>query len=255
MRLYVETHGHGPELVLLHGWGLHGGIWKGIVADLAKQYRVTIIDLPGHGRSRAPADKDTLAGFAAAVAQVAPDAATWLGWSLGASVAMRAALDMPQRIERLILVSATPRFVAGRDWPAGMRPAEFDAFADSLTRDVRTTLTRFVALQVRGANDAPGTLRQLRALIVHRPPPGLKALQAGLALLRHTDLRGELADIHCPALLIHGACDQLVRAEAAAALHTLLPLARLQLIREAGHAPFLSHRQAFLHAIDGFMHD
>ncbi|KAF0190741.1 MAG: pimelyl-acyl-carrier protein methyl ester esterase [Gammaproteobacteria bacterium] len=255
MKLYVESHGNGPELVLIHGWGLHGGIWKSITADLAKRYRVTIIDLPGHGRSRVHADDDMLAAYAEAVAQVAPEQATWLGWSLGATVAMRAALDMPRRIERLILVAATPQFVAGRDWPAGMKAAEFDAFADNLAHDVRATLTRFLALQVRDANDAANTLRQLRALIANRPLPGLKALQQGLDILRHTNLRDELADIHCPALLIHGTKDSLIPPHAAQAMQSALPQATLDLIHEAGHAPFLSHKQRFLHAIDGFIDD
>ncbi len=255
MKLYHESHGQGPELVLLHGWGLHGGIWKSFVADLAKLHRVTIIDLPGHGRSRAPADDDTLAGFAAAVAQVAPDEATWLGWSLGATVAMRAALDMPDRVTRLIAVAATPQFVASRDWPAGMKPAEFDAFASHLAHDVRATLTRFLALQVQDAQNAPDTLRQLRAMIDNRPTPGLKGLSVGLELLRHTSLCNELNRIRVPLRLIHGTKDRIVSPDAAQATQAALPNATLELIHEAGHAPFLSHRQRFLHAVEDFIND
>src|SRR6185437_12924270 len=50
--LYMETQGQGPELLLLHGWGLHGGIWDTLVPKLAPHLRITRVDLPGHGRSR-----------------------------------------------------------------------------------------------------------------------------------------------------------------------------------------------------------
>ena len=54
MKLYTETLGAGPDLVLLHGWGLHAGVWESTAAELAKSWRVTLVDLPGHGRSPTP---------------------------------------------------------------------------------------------------------------------------------------------------------------------------------------------------------
>ena len=51
--LHVETFGSGPDLVLLHGWGMHGGVWGDFALRLAERYRVHVIDLPGHGFSAA----------------------------------------------------------------------------------------------------------------------------------------------------------------------------------------------------------
>lgn len=256
MKLYHETHGdNGPDVVLLHGWGLHGGIWKPVAAELAQHYRVMIVDLPGHGRSRAPTDNATLQSIVASLAEIAPAQATWLGWSLGATIAMRAALDMPDRVARLILVAATPLFIARTDWPAGMNAVEFDMFADSLACDIRATLKRFLALQVRDSRDAPFTLRQLRARLADRPPPALKALQLGLEILRQTDLRSELDGIRCRALLIHGAKDSIVPINAARSLHASLPAATIATIPDAGHAPFLSDRERFLDIVHQFLHD
>ena len=101
--LHSRTLGCGPDIVLLHGWGAQGSIWNEIAADLAARYRVTMIDLPGHGKSpeseREP--EPTLASLTARVAQVAPTRATWLGWSLGGMVAMQLASETPQRGEKL----------------------------------------------------------------------------------------------------------------------------------------------------------
>jgi pimeloyl-[acyl-carrier protein] methyl ester esterase len=51
MALHVETFGSGPDLVLLHGWGMHGGVWGDFALRLAEHHRVHAIDLPGHGYS------------------------------------------------------------------------------------------------------------------------------------------------------------------------------------------------------------
>src|SRR3990167_1523074 len=59
--LFAETMGDGPELVLLHGWGLHSGIFEPIRAELTRQFRVTFIDLPGFGQSAAPTEPYSLA--------------------------------------------------------------------------------------------------------------------------------------------------------------------------------------------------
>lgn len=48
--LYCQSWGSGPDLVLLHGWGMHGGVWDDTVEAFIDDWRVTVIDLPGHGR-------------------------------------------------------------------------------------------------------------------------------------------------------------------------------------------------------------
>ncbi|KAB2856246.1 MAG: alpha/beta fold hydrolase, partial [Anaerolineae bacterium] len=51
--LYRHTVGSGPDVVLLHGWGMHSGVWEDVVEALLDHHRVAVFDLPGHGYSRA----------------------------------------------------------------------------------------------------------------------------------------------------------------------------------------------------------
>ena len=51
MNLHVESSGRGESLVLLHGWGMHGGVWSDVAEKLAADFRVHSVDLPGYGRS------------------------------------------------------------------------------------------------------------------------------------------------------------------------------------------------------------
>jgi pimeloyl-[acyl-carrier protein] methyl ester esterase len=252
MTLYTQSSGSGPELVLIHGWGLHGGVWETLVPLLEPAFRVTCVDLPGHGRS-AWRNTDGLEGMAQAVLESAPARAAWVGWSLGGLVAAQAALTAPARIERLVLLAATPSFVRRPDWPLAMAPELLEAFADDLRRDYRHTLQRFLALQVHGSEQAQIVLRGLRARLLQRDPPAPQALAAGLEILRTADLRARLADIACPVLFLMGARDTLVPAAAARQALDHMPNARVEIVAGAGHAPFLVAPGAVAAVIGDFL--
>ncbi len=128
MALHVERHGSGPDLVLLHGWGLHGGVWSALAARLATSFRVHVVDLPGHGGSR-DALLAGLDGLVDAVAEVTPVGARVCGWSLGGLAALRLAARHPAQVAALALVSTTPCFVRRDDWPHAMAPETLADFA------------------------------------------------------------------------------------------------------------------------------
>lgn len=250
--LHSRVLGRGPELVLLHGWGMNGAVWEDAAEALAPDFRVTLIDLPGHGHSPWSGQELHLADWAHACLRVAPPAALWVGWSLGGSVALEAALGAPQRVRALVLVTTTPCFVRDRHWSHALPEVTLARFRDALGADPGDTLGRFLALQVKGSDSALAVLRTLRRRIAERPPPSPAALDAGLHLLRHTDLCGRLPGLRPPSLWIYGERDTLVPRRSAEALAGLLPGARVEVIRGAAHAPFLSHRDQALDLLRRF---
>jgi len=235
----------GLSLVLLHGWGMNAAVWAGLPAalttTLAAGWPIAPIELPGHGASPFPPAAVDLDAWADACLALAPPRAVWLGWSLGGLVALAAALRAPQRVAGLILMTATPRFVRAPDWPAAMAGETLDQFHSGLLAEPAATLDRFLALQVRGSEAARETLRTLRRDLAARPTPDPRALALGLDLLRDGDLRLRLAELSCPSLWLFGSHDTLVPAAVGPAIAGLLPAARVQVIRGAAHAPFLSH--------------
>ena len=255
MRLVVDSIGAGEDLVVLHGWALHCGLFDGIAAALAERFRVHFIDLPGHGQNAAnplPADIDTLAGE---VLDAAPTHAHWLGWSLGGMVAMAAAARAPARVHRVVTVASSPRFIVGPDWPAAIPVATLDAMAASLQENFHLTVKNFLALQVLGDDQAFSLLRELRDKAYAHGEPKAASLANGLKILRDADLRPRLRDIRAPLLAIMGSRDRLAPPAAGQALANLVPDGRSLTLAKAAHAPFISHREEFLDAVFAFLEE
>ena len=244
MAMHCETRGTGPDLVLLHGWGLDSRVWSGVADELARDFRLTLIDLPGHGRSPARAATD-LPRMARALLRAAPGHAVWLGWSLGGLAALQAALDEPSRVARVLTVAGTPRFVQAGDWPRAVAPAVFDGFASDLQGDYPGTVRRFLALQARGSDQGRDTLRALRGLAPEEGTAAPPALAQGLGILRQADLRPRLAALEVPLAMLFGARDGLVPAGVAEHIAGLRPDADITILEGAGHAPFISHPAEF----------
>lgn len=240
MKLHVETLGEGPELVLVHGWSMHGEVCHGLAERLAARFRVHVPDLPGHGKSR-DERLPALADLAAGLADLFPGAAHVCGWSLGAQVAMRWGLDRPAQVQRLALIAATPRFSAGDGWQAASALGDLEAFARALHADYRGTLERFIALQAMGSPSPRTVVAEFRRRLAHAAAPDLEALDAGLRLLATTDLRSEAGRLRQPTLILHGERDAIVPEAAGEWLARALPDGRLEVIPAAGHGPFVSH--------------
>ena len=249
MSLHVEIAGHGRDLVLLHGWGLHSGAWDEVAPALAKRARVHAIDLPGHGHSRA-VPVDSFDAAADAVAAHVPAGAVVCGWSLGALFAQRLARRHPARVARMALVAATPCFAARPGWEHAMAASTIEAFARDLARDCAATLARFVRLNaLNGAHDREA-VRAFTARLAGRGAPAAGALAASLAWLREVDLRDDARGLAQPTVVLHGARDAIVPVEAGRWLARRIPGARLHELADAAHLPFFTHREAFLAALE-----
>lgn len=251
--LYVQTIGRGPDIVLVHGWGMHSGIWEDVIEALVDDYRVTYLDLPGHGYSRFTATGHSLQSLTRIVTAAAPPRAVWVGWSLGGLIAQRLAIDAPERVEKLVLVSSSPCFVRRPDWPHAMEYRLLHAFAENLSRDYRATLKRFLALEVHGGEHEVTLLRQLREIVFQHGDPDTETLRDGLTILENTDLRSELGRIACPTLLLLGRRDKLVPVSAGSATQYLLADGRLYIFERAAHAPFFSHLTEFISHLRAFV--
>ena len=267
LNLHIDVVGDGPPLVLLHGWAMHGGVFAPLLERLRQHHTVHVVDLPGHGLSQHSGIALTLEASVATIAAQVP-VAPWCGWSLGGLVALHAAATRPQRLQGLVMLCASPRFVrdapvdavdagaghASDPWRFGMSAEIFRDFASGLRGDYRGTLDRFIALEAFGSDDARGELRALRGEVFARGEPAAHVLADGLELLETSDLRGALPTLAVPSLWIAGRRDRLVdpRAMRIAADSVQASPSHYVVIEHGGHAPFLTHADEVAACIDAF---
>lgn len=241
-----------PPLVLLHGWGMHGGVWQGLAARLPRERQLLMPDMPGYA-AQPQLDTCTLEALAQYLLAGWPAQVDLCAWSLGGLVALTVARIAPQRIRRLVLVGSTPCFVDRPDWDCGMPAAVFSGFADALQQEYEPTLRRFIALQAQGDVAAREALTVLRAQLFARGRPGVDTLRCGLDLLLHSDVRASVPQVMVPTLVVQGSHDRLVPPCAAHWLATHLAQGHLLEMRAAGHAPFLSHVEEFARHLQEFL--
>jgi pimeloyl-[acyl-carrier protein] methyl ester esterase len=251
-KIHQQTFGKGNSIVLVHGWAMHSGIWRDFAGQLAQNYQVTCIDLPGHGRSE-KVDTFTLDQISdALVNSVSDESSCWLGWSLGATVVLDIARRFPERVNSLILLAGNPLFTQTAQWP-GMNAGLLDAFAGQLNEDCQATLLRFLSLQVNSLPDYKTLLRTLKSAVMECDAPDSETLQGGLEILKNADLRPVLSGTSVPVSVILGTRDTLVPVSTGQNMQELGSDITLNIIDKAGHVPFLSHPQEVLTIISRFM--
>jgi pimeloyl-[acyl-carrier protein] methyl ester esterase len=233
------------DVVFLHGWAMNSAVWQLCLQRLPDWIAPHCIDLPGYGES-VDVDAATLDDYVEHVVRQISGPAVLVGWSLGGLVSLRLARRYPQKVSALFQVATSPKFVQDRGWHTAIESSVFEQFAASLEKDIEKTVRRFMALQVRATDTSMQTVRELQSAIDERGLPDIGALRTGLRILSDTDLRESLRQPGCPVSWLLGDRDMLVPVGLAEALESMLADPVIDIVQGAGHAPFISHPDAFV---------
>lgn len=251
-QIFFEEAGQGEPLLLLPGLGAHSGIWGPFTKVFAERRRVIIYDPRGLGRSttdREPLSLEVMASDAKAVIdEVSVEKTALLGASMGALVALRFALDYPDAVTKLVLVT-----------PAGVRTRFSRWFYETLVLlTERLEPEEYVQLMGVMAFAPPffersyGMIKEVLKMLT---PTESEYEQIGrqLACLKDADISSELSRIDAPALIIAGGRDMLVPIEQARKLASKLRGSRLHTIPDAGHSPFVEATEEVVSLIGEFL--
>ncbi|EWH04719.1 pimeloyl-CoA synthetase [Pseudoalteromonas lipolytica SCSIO 04301] len=238
------------EMVLLHGWGMNQGVWQVIMPELTFFHdgAVRCLDLPGFGNAQSIPTPYTLHAAAEQLSSELNEGSILVGWSLGGLFALYIAAHWPDKVAKVVLVASTPFFAQHDDWP-GIKPDVLNAFKDQLVSHREKTIERFLAIQAMGSESARDDIKQLKLLLNQYPAPKEQALSAGLDILQHDDLRAMFAQLTVPIVGIFGRLDALVPYRALKKMQALQPNFDYEVIDKASHAPFISHKEAFITAL------
>jgi pimeloyl-ACP methyl ester carboxylesterase len=251
-------------LVFVHGLSGCWENWLEQLPVLAAEHRVVTLDLPGFGYSPMPSREITISGYARLLdrllGELGIDAAAVVGNSMGGFIAAELAIAFPQRVERLVLVSAAGISTTGH--PGTTR-------ALGSLRRLETVLAA-TAGWVASKSDTVARRSRLRealmALVVAHPgrlPAALAAEQlrgAGkpgffqaLESILDYDIRERLPEIACPTLVVWGDRDRLVPLRDADVFVELIPDARKLVFRDTGHMSMLERPAAFNELLEEFL--
>jgi 2-succinyl-6-hydroxy-2,4-cyclohexadiene-1-carboxylate synthase len=233
------------DLVLLHGFTQTGRSWRPVRHALAARYRALAPDLPGHGdfAARPPA---SFAACDAYIRVLGADRFTLAGYSMGGRIALHAALALGDRVERLILIGASPG-IADPVERAG-RAADDAALADRIEAIGLDTFVREWAAQPLFADVPRGVAEAAREDRMRNTAAGLAAALRGLGTGVMPSLWDRLGELALPVELIVGERDEKFRA-IAEQMAAGLPQARLHVVPGAGHAVQLEAPEAVVDVV------
>jgi pimeloyl-ACP methyl ester carboxylesterase len=264
IELGPERSTGGQPVVFVHGLAGSWPNWLEQLPVFAREHRVLTLDLPGFGHSPMPAKPISISGYARLLdrllGQLGIDAAAVVGNSMGGFIAAELAIAFPQRVERLVLVSAAG--ISTYDNRPGMRvlpvlrraqrvlEASSAWVASKSDTVVRRARLREAALNVVVSH--PGRLPAALAAEQVRgagKPGFLPALQA----IFEYDFRERLPEIACPTLIVWGDRDRMVPLRDADVFAELIPNSRKVVFADTGHMSMLERPAAFNELLDGFL--
>ncbi len=250
--MHIKKIGQGKDLVLIHGWGMHSGIWEPIIDKFSNEYTLHLVDIPGMGKSHV-IDPYDLNHVVEVISESLPTSFDILGWSLGSLITLKMSLMYPEKIHRMVLVGGTPCFINQIDWSHGVDIRDFNDFANKLFKNYKSTMINFYTLQLMHSKNSKLLIKKLKQIDEAENPPDVKSLQLGLEILLKNDLRDDINKIDHQTLLIVGDMDRLTPKSASMWLESHMKKGQLKVIEGASHIPFLSHPDEFFRHLDRFL--
>ncbi len=260
VRLHYKDEGHGPLIVLVHGFGDNFGSWDGWAAALKDRYRVIRIDLPGHGLTRAPATtRLDPEAFADVIDEFAVKAGlpkfAVAGNSLGGAVAWELAVRHPDRLNALILVDAAgfPSTTLAKNPPLAFRILQYE-----WGRAILKTIDNkpLIRCSLKGEVGNPAAITD--ALInrwadVQRAPGHRDILLSGPLAGKGAASEAALRNIHLPTLVLWGQIDPLITLDAGKKFAAAIPGAQLKVYPHVGHLPQIEIPAVSAHDVAAFL--
>ena len=260
LKLEVSESGEGAPVMLVHGFGGSSKAWgEAALAGMARSHRTLAVDLHGHGASEDPVGPDRL-GLEAVLDDLervldaaGVDSCPWVGYSMGGRLTLAAALLRPERVERMVLESASPGLVGDHE-----RRVRRDLDEKLARRIVEEGVDSWVEawegspLFASRAPLAPAVREAFLALRRANRPGSLAAWLRALGVGTQPSFWGRLSELRVPALLVTGAEDSKY-SELARRMVLQIPGARHAVVPGSGHTVHLEAPAAWLYEVVSFL--
>jgi 2-succinyl-6-hydroxy-2,4-cyclohexadiene-1-carboxylate synthase len=249
----VMIVGMAPTVVFLHGFTHTGRSWQRVIAALGERYTSVADDIRGHGDAseRVPV---TLEAVIDDVLAAGEEAFTLVGYSMGGRIALHVALAARDRVQRLVLIGASPGIAD--DAERSERRRADDELADQIERSSIDEFARRWAQTPVLAGLPAAALEAAHADRLRSTPSGLARALRGLGTGALPSLWGRLGSLSMPVTLVVGERDSKFRAIAAEMSRgtpgARMPAAQVVIVPGAGHAVHLETPEAIARQLADF---
>lgn len=256
--VHYTCKGSGAPLVLIHGWGMHAGVWQGFSDLLAAHCMIVEVDLRGHGASKEIEGPHTFEQYArdilALLEHLKLRDAALLGWSMGASILLKMYELGYDGIGPLVFVSANPSLVQRDDYESGLAPVIVKRLIRQLQRDFTSGRQTFLNLLCTPEeHERFKTDVAYRAAMATAARPDTNAALSTLVCLQTEDLRPQVKRITAPTLIVHGDRDEICLSDGGRYLKDTIPGAQMLMLPETGHMPFITQREQVVNGVLNFL--
>ncbi|MDT5038882.1 MAG: sigma-B regulation protein RsbQ [Micromonosporaceae bacterium] len=253
----VTGRAGGAVVMLAHGFGCDQNLWRLVVPALAEQFRVVLFDHVGAGRSDMSAWSEarysTLDGYADDVLTICRELelgpVVFVGHSVSAMIGVIAAIREPDRFDKLVLLTPSPRYIDDVDYRGGFTRPDIDDLLDSLDSNY-LGWSATMAPVIMGNPDRPELAAELTNSFC-RTDPDVARVFARTTFL--SDNRADLAAVTVPTLVLDCAPDALAPPQVGAFVQAQIPGSRRITLAASGHCPQLSAPDAVAEAIGSFV--
>ncbi|NMM37538.1 MAG: alpha/beta hydrolase [Glaciimonas sp.] len=245
----VQVFGRGRQpMVFAHGFGCDQVMWRLLSPAFEQDYTVVLFDYVGAGHSDPdaydPQRYASLRGYAKDVVEVCESLdlqnAILVAHSVSSMICLLAATEIPQRIDRLVMICPSPRYLNDPpDYKGGFEQADIEGLLDMIERN-QPGWANYLAGMVMKNPDRPALAEELEASFCAMDPPIARRFAAAAFL---ADNRNDLRGFDKPTLILQCAQDSVAPVEVGSYLHRHLVNSRLQQMKATGHCPHMSHPQ------------
>lgn len=248
VHLYYEEEGNGPPLFLLHGLTASMVMYEKEMAQLKKNYRVIALDSRGHGQSEKLSTytlKDHVQDVIALMDHLEIKKATVIGVSMGSYIAQGVAVQSPERVDKLILVSAKSH---GKTSSMARLFTQYESEIQGLDQlEKMNYLSRYIFHNLELIGKSMKEMGETMTVLT--PEQQLSANKA----LEEFDFRAGLHKITAETLIISGKYDGLNPPENGREITSLIPCSRFIEFEKSGHSPNVEEPERFMKTITDFL--
>jgi len=259
-RNHVQLAGRegGPAMVFAHGFGCDQSMWRYITPAFADRYRIVLFDYVGHGKSELAAydeDRyDSLDGYALDVLEVLDaldiPSAVFVGHSVSSMIGALAAIQQPDRFDKLVMVGPSPRYLDddSTGYVGGFRAEDLHGLLDSMDSNY-LGWSSSMAPAIMGNADRPELGEELTNSFC-RTDPSIAKQFARVTFFG--DNRSDLPKVPVRSLVLQCTADVIAPEAVGEYVHEHLPGSEYVLLSATGHCPNLSAPAETIAAMQGF---